>query len=119
MFRTGVSIQFSRILEIDPKTKEIVWKYLDKSNVSAFYSPFMGSAQRLANGNTFISESEFGRIFEVPNDGEVVWEYLSPYFGEYEDPKTRRLHPGETNSVYRAYRYSLEEVPWLNEKLGL
>ena len=32
----------------------------------------MGSAQRLANGNTVITESAFGRIFEVTADG-TLW----------------------------------------------
>jgi hypothetical protein len=38
----------------------------------------MSSAQRLANGNTFICEGTKGRIFEIAPDGEVVWEYISP-----------------------------------------
>ncbi len=43
----------------------------------------MGSAQRLANGNTFICESAFGRLFEVTPEGETVWEYIIPFFNEY------------------------------------
>lgn len=83
----------------------------------AFFSPYMGNCQRLSNGNTRISESAFERMFEVNQEGEIVLKYLSPYFGENEDAKTRRLHPGDSNTVYRAHRYSLEEIPWLKQTL--
>ena len=33
--------------------------------LQAFFSSYMGSVQRLWNGNTFICESAFGRLFEV------------------------------------------------------
>lgn len=62
----------SIILEIDPTTKEIVWKYEDGKN---FFSNSAGSVQRLPNGNTFISEDLSGRVFEVTPEGETVWEY--------------------------------------------
>ncbi len=47
-----------------------------------FFSPRMGNAQRLPNGNTLITESSFGRFFEVTREGEVVWEYVNPFFGK-------------------------------------
>jgi hypothetical protein len=34
--------------------------------------------QRLPNGNTLITESDNGRVFEVTRDGEVVWEFFMP-----------------------------------------
>ncbi len=34
--------------------------------------------QRLPNGNTLITESSGGRIFEVTRDGEIVWEFFNP-----------------------------------------
>jgi hypothetical protein len=37
--------------------------------------------ERLANGNTLITESEGGRLFEVTPEGEIVWEYLNPVRG--------------------------------------
>src|SRR5262245_65643091 len=39
----------------------------------------MGCAQRLPNGNTLITESSFGRFFEVTKEGEIVWEYVNPF----------------------------------------
>ena len=35
--------------------------------------------QRLANGNTLITESVNGRAFEVTADGRIVWEFLAPH----------------------------------------
>ncbi|OBT85485.1 hypothetical protein VE02_07362 [Pseudogymnoascus sp. 03VT05] len=113
-YRTGESNTYSRVIEVDRKTKEIVWQYRDPSQWNTFFTPFMGSAQRLANGNTLICESAFGRIFEVTVKGVLVWEYIVPHFAEYKDDITRRIFPGESNALFRAYRYSKEEVPWLS-----
>ena len=100
---------FSRILEFDPITLEIVWQYTPKEagfliplDASRFYSPFISSAQRLPNGNTLITEGSDGRIFEVTADHEIVWEYINPYKGTVGLPM---------NWVYRAYRVPYEWVP--------
>jgi len=66
----------SYVLEIDPSTKRIVWKY---ENGEKFFSKFRGSVQRLPNGNTLICEADGCRIFEVTMEGEIVWEYTIPY----------------------------------------
>jgi len=95
-------VTFSRVLEIDPATKQIVWSYQDQP-IFNFYSPYESSAQRLPGGNTFICEGVFGRLFEVTPEGEVVWEYINPYFGEVE-------LLGENNWVFRAFRYSPEDI---------
>jgi hypothetical protein len=100
---------YSRVLEIDPVTLAIVWQYTPKEagfvqplDSSRFYSPFISSAQRLPNGNTLITEGSDGRIMEVTPDHQVVWEYISPYWG------SGRL---SLNMVYRAYRAPYNWVP--------
>jgi hypothetical protein len=93
---------FSRVLEIDPATKRIVWSYQDRPMFN-FFSPYESSAQRLPNGNTFICEGVFGRLFEVTPGREVVWEYINPYFGG-----AGLL--GENNWLFRAFRYSREDI---------
>jgi hypothetical protein len=102
---------YSRVLEIDPTTLEIVWQYTPKEagfvvplDAARFYSPFISSAQRLPNGNTLITEGSDGRIFEVTRTHELVWEYISPYW---------RQGPLSLNMVYRAYRAPYEWVPQL------
>jgi hypothetical protein len=92
---------FSRVLEIDPATKEIVWKY-QEAVVSNFFSPAISNAQRLPNGNTLINEGWFGRFFEATPEGAVVWEYVNPNFGGSPRP--------QTNQVFRAYRYTEGEI---------
>ena len=53
--RLDDSMPYSRVIEINPVTNEIVWKYQDKPAWN-FFSPRMGNAQRLSNGNTLITE---------------------------------------------------------------
>ena len=67
----------------------------------SFYSPLISSAQRLPNGNTLITEGSGGRMIEVTSEHELVWEYISPYYGM----------DGKSNYVYRAYRVPYEWVP--------
>lgn len=103
------SIHHSRIVEYDLEKMKTVWTYVDEMP-AAFFSPYMGSVQRLWNGNTFICESAFGRLFEVLPEGEVVWEYVIPDFAEYPEPLNKFI-TGKHNSCFKAHRYS--DVPWL------
>jgi hypothetical protein len=106
--RLDTSLPFSRVLEIDPKTKEIVWRY-QEGIVTSFYSPRVSNAQRLPNGNTLIAEGVFGRLFEVTPDGSVVWEYVNPYFGPRVADQANKPEV-HVNQVFRAYRYSAAEI---------
>ena len=96
-------VHHSRIVEYDLATEELVWSYVDDMP-SSFFSPYMGSVQRLWNGNTFICESAFGRLFEVTSEGETVWEYVIPDFAEYPSP-LNKIITGEQNSCFKAHRY--------------
>lgn len=69
---------YSRVIELDPFTQKIAWEY-DGDEENGFKSELCGSNQRLANGNTLITESLSGRAFEVTPAGDVVWRYLSPF----------------------------------------
>jgi len=73
----------------------------------------MGSAQRLANGNTLVTDSPSGRLFEVTAEGYLCWEYVVPYFGGHRESEDRSLFPARPNALFRAYRYSAEELPRL------
>jgi hypothetical protein len=64
-------------VELDPLTRSIIWEYRDLGAVP-FYSSWGGAAQRLLNGNTLITESDEGRVFEVTRGGETVWSYMNP-----------------------------------------
>lgn len=109
---------YSRVLEIDPITLKIVWQYTPKEagfiiplNSSRFYSPFISSAQRLPNGNTLITEGGGGRLFEVTRDHEIVWEYISPYYGNGVYRGMSVYNGTKFNCVYRAYRVPYEYCP--------
>jgi hypothetical protein len=97
------AVHHSRIVEYDIDAQEVVWVYRDEMP-PAFFSPYMGSVQRLWNDNTLICESAFGRIFEVTFEGETVWEYVIPDFAEYPEPLNNFI-TGEHNSCFKAHRY--------------
>ena len=74
---------------------------MDQSRFN-FFSSYISGAQRLANGNTLICED--GRIFEVSTAGEVVWEYVNLHFFH------EAGRPGLNNWLFRAFRYTKEEI---------
>jgi hypothetical protein len=108
---------FSRVIEFDPVTLDLVWEWKQPSPTAdcdgdgdikceerKFFSVFISGAQRLENGNTMICEGATGRIFEVTSDGDIVWEYISPYTGAANSPFKQK-------SVYRAYRVPASWLP--------
>lgn len=103
--RVDHPLPFSRVIEVDLATEEVVWSYQER-NPSDFFSPYMSNAQRLPNGNTLICEGAFGRIFEVEGSGRVVWEFVNPYF--FTPPEQPSSTP--SNALFRAFRYSAELV---------
>ena len=112
-FRDNAALNFSRVIEVDRKTKRIVWQYADTPPHN-FFSPYISGAQRLPNGNTLITEGNYGRLFEVTSEKEIVWEYVNPFFGPRQITKDPSAAvQGEQNSVFRSFRYSAGEIPWL------
>ncbi len=91
----------SEVLEIEPTTGRAIWRY----RADDFFTPYAGSSQRLPNGNTLITESAPGRVFEVTPSGEIVWTWLNP----------TRLPDGGRGAIYRAHRYTRDELPFLSE----
>jgi hypothetical protein len=98
VFDNGTFREWSRVIELDPETEEIVWEYVADPRES-FYSEAGGSAQRLPNGNTLITETMKGRVFEITAAGEIVWEWYHPVIDE-----------GHRSQVYRMIRYPAERV---------
>ncbi|MFC1783431.1 arylsulfotransferase family protein [Planctomycetota bacterium] len=77
IFDNGYYRGYSRIVEVNPVTKSIVWEYQAQPK-EAFYSATRGSCQRLPNGNTLITQTNSGRVFEVTDRGDLVWEFYHP-----------------------------------------
>jgi hypothetical protein len=76
----------SRVIEFDPATTGIVWQYVGSAK-APLDSAIRGSQQRLANGNTLITESSGGRILEVTRRGEIVWQFVNPVRGGEQNGK--------------------------------
>ena len=95
IFDNGIPTRrYSRILEVNPITGKIVWKYRGNEG-DPFYSATRGGCQRLPNGNTLITDSDSGRVFEVLPSGRVVWTYYNSRI----DRKTK-----SRASIYRMIR---------------
>lgn len=101
---------YSRVLEINPITREIVWEYKGGQSGGSdrsFFSSYISSARRLPNGNTLINEGMNGRFFQVTPDGEIVWEYVNPYVNKPREGQKK----GFDNTIYRIQPVPYEWVP--------
>ncbi len=88
---------YSRILEFNPVTLEIVWEYNPTLGDFMPFSGIVSSAQRLLNGNTLITSGNMGIMLEVTPEKEIVWHYT------YSTQHTFKL--------YRAIRTPPEWIP--------
>jgi hypothetical protein len=104
IFDNGSERGYSRIIELNPLTKKIEWEY-KADPPEQFFSFSRGSNQKLPNGSVLIAESDRGRVFEITQDGKIVWEFYNPVIRE--DKKERA-------AIYRMMRlYDLELYPVL------
>ncbi|QRY62621.1 aryl-sulfate sulfotransferase [Gordonia sp. PDNC005] len=112
----------SRVLEVNPTNREIVWQYTAEDSgrpTWEFFSSFVSNAQRLPNGNTLITEGMRGRLFQVTPDGTIVWEYHSPYLGhgvagepEVDTPRVDGVDRlSQTRLVYRSQAVPFDWTP--------
>jgi hypothetical protein len=88
IFDNGAQRGYTRVLELEPASRTIAWEYRGTPPES-FFSRWQGNAQRLDNGNTLITESDRGHVFEITREGEIVWEFWNP---EIEDDKRKRIY---------------------------
>ena len=93
------------MVELNPLTREIVWEY-KAPTPTEFYTRARGSSQRLGNGNTLITNTKSGQVFEVTPEGEIVWEFLSPQLNE----------KGHRATIVRMKRYELAFVERILEQ---
>jgi len=99
VFDNGLSRDWSRVVEVDPETREIVWEYRAPSP-SDFFTPVFGGHQRLPNGNTLITNSHSAQIFEITAEGEFAWEFFGPHKDEQ----------GNRSTIASAHRYSRQKI---------
>jgi len=99
IFDNGKHRDYSRVLELNPVNYQIVWEYIADPPQN-FHSEDQGCNQRLPNGNTLICESNKGRGFEITDQGDIVWNFLSPDIGK----------KGRRRNIYRMTRYSKDFI---------
>ncbi len=90
----------SRIVELNPLTRKIEWEY-ESDPPEEVFSRRRGGSQRLPNGNTLITETNRGRVFEITREGKVVWEFYNP------DTNTKNK---KRAAIYRLSRISNSAV---------
>ena len=96
---------YSRAIEVNPATNEIVWKYQDKPSLEFLLAP--NGLCAAAAERKYADHGVVLRPFEVTKEGEIVWEYVNPFFGK---PLFGGREGSESNQVFRAYRYSEDEI---------
>lgn len=99
VFDNGLGRRWSRVVEVDPLSGKIVWEY-KAPKPRDFYTASRGSNQRLPNGNTLVTSSDQGELFEVTSKGDVVWRYLSPHLNE----------EGRRATIVRGERYESDFI---------
>ena len=106
---------YSRVIEVNPSTNQIEWEYKEENPVD-FYSSYISGCQRLPNGNTLICEGAYGRLFEVTSSGEMVWEYVVPFYAR---GRVGTMYEGPTNMTFRCFRYGPDYPGLQGKKLDL
>jgi hypothetical protein len=71
----------SRLLAIDPVTRKVDTIY-EGTPEAPFFTSGRGTANYLDNGNFLVAETQFGRVFEVTPEGEIVWSFVHRYDDE-------------------------------------
>jgi hypothetical protein len=94
----------SRLLEIDPATKAVVWSFDGKGD-SAFYAHSRGEQQMLPNGNILYVDPYRGRVLEIApqSDGRLVWEWVNV------------IAPNEVGLITDVERFAKDRLPWVGE----
>lgn len=106
IFDNGMKRKYSRIIELNPLTKKIVWEYKG-SPPNSFFSYNRGVNQKLPNGNILITESAKGHVFEITRGGKIVWEFYNPDIDVKESKR---------EAIYRMLRIDSSQISQLNIK---
>ena len=93
--------------------ESLSWTYV-ASPANSFYSSFISGAERLENGNTLVCSGATGQFFEVTDEGEEIWRYITPLnqggrMNQGENPPSGGgggPGGGIPNILFRAERYS-------------
>lgn len=101
IYDNGLYKYNSRVVELDLDSRKVVWQSGLPGLGRAYFSDFMGSAQRLLHGNTLVCEGANGRFFQTTPQNDIVWEYVNPHVP----------NPNLHGSVFRIHQYPLDWCP--------
>jgi hypothetical protein len=68
--------RYSRIATISATTGKVTTRYTGTPG-EPFFTDIMGQHQLLPNGNTVVTETIAGRVFELDRGQKIVWEYFN------------------------------------------
>ena len=104
LFNNFLTAERSSVLTLNPRTRRVVREYTGPKS-EPLHSRRSGRVQLLPNGNTMVVETDGGRALELAQDGEVVWEFHSPY----------RVHErgDKVASLYTLERVGADQTSWL------
>ncbi len=80
------------------------WTYQEQPP-EAFFSSFISGIQRLPNGNTLVDEGDKGYLFEVTDQGDLVWQYQNPIDNSGILFQGDAVPAAPATSLFRASRY--------------
>ncbi len=107
LFNNFLTAERSSVLTLDPRARRVIWEYTGPKS-EPLHSRRSGHVQLLPNGNTLVVETDRGRALELAEDGEVVWEFRSPYrVGERGD---------KVANLYSLKRVEASQTSWLGSK---
>jgi outer membrane protein assembly factor BamB len=91
---------WTRIVEVDPKTDRVLWEYdAKKSTGNANQKVEVHAFQRLADGTTFIAESGRARFIEVDRQGVLRKETLMEVWAPHPHRDTRLARKLENGNI--------------------
>lgn len=95
---------YTRIIELNPATGEVVWQY-QGTDEAPFYTRSRGREALLPNGNVLVSEFNRGRVFEIArtNGNKIVWDWVN-------SPQ-----PGMIGLVTQAERVPYDQAPFVGQ----
>ena len=71
IFDNGALRGYSRIVEVEPVSGEVVWQYVG-SPPEAFFTKTRGGVQWLPGERFLVAESNSGRAFEIDRQGRIL-----------------------------------------------
>jgi len=107
LFNNFLTAERSSVLTLNPRTRRVIREYTGPKS-QPLHSRRSGRVQVLENGNTLVVETEGGRALEITSDGEVVWQFRSPF--------RARKSQDKVASLYSLERVGPKQTSWMNSR---